>query len=152
RDKKGSSDKDKDAKDTAALIEELRQMRLAIERLEMRVNQLETERRDFGSTDAAASGRSPATTIAAVPNQPVDSTGPSSNGLGAREAAVSTASAPSKITPAQDKQYAAEDRAVLDFLRDTTINLTIDGYYSYNFNHPIGRVNLLRAYDVLSNA
>jgi Putative beta-barrel porin-2, OmpL-like. bbp2 len=43
------------------------------------------------------------------------------------------------------------DRASLDFLRDTTVNIGLDGYYSYNFNAPIGRVNLLRAYDVLSN-
>ena len=45
----------------------------------------------------------------------------------------------------------AADRSTLDFLRDTTVNLGIDGYYAYNFNHPVGRVNLLRAYDVLSN-
>ncbi len=44
-----------------------------------------------------------------------------------------------------------EDRKNLDFLRDTTLNLSLDTYYSYNFNHPVGRVNLLRAYDVLSN-
>jgi len=44
-----------------------------------------------------------------------------------------------------------EDREILDFLRETTINVGIDGYYEYNFNHPVGRVNLLRAYDVLSN-
>src|SRR5436190_7354450 len=36
-------------------------------------------------------------------------------------------------------------------LRNTTINLGIDSYYAYNFNRPVGRVNLLRAYDVLSN-
>jgi hypothetical protein len=40
---------------------------------------------------------------------------------------------------------------VFGFLRDTTINVALDGYYAYNFNNPIGRVNLLRAYDVLSN-
>ena len=34
----------------------------------------------------------------------------------------------------------------------TTINFFLDGYYGYNFNQPIGRVNLLRAYDVSSNA
>jgi hypothetical protein len=39
-----------------------------------------------------------------------------------------------------------------DFLHGTTINLLLDGYYGYNFNDPIGRVNLLRAYDVSSNA
>jgi putative OmpL-like beta-barrel porin-2 len=45
----------------------------------------------------------------------------------------------------------AEDRKTLDFLRDTTINVGLDTYYAYNFSHPVGRVNLLRAYDVLSN-
>ena len=39
-----------------------------------------------------------------------------------------------------------------DFLQGTTINLLFDGYYGYNFNDPIGRVNVLRAYDVSSNA
>ena len=34
----------------------------------------------------------------------------------------------------------------------TTINFGFDGYYGYNFNAPIGRVNLLRAYDVSSNS
>jgi hypothetical protein len=37
-------------------------------------------------------------------------------------------------------------------LAGTTINFLIDGYYSYNFNSPIGRVNRLRAYDVSSNS
>jgi len=45
----------------------------------------------------------------------------------------------------------AEDRKTLDFLNDTTINLGLDTYYDFNFNNPVGRVNLLRAYDVLSN-
>ena len=34
----------------------------------------------------------------------------------------------------------------------TSLNLLLDTYYDYNFNNPIGRVNRLRAYDVLSNA
>ena len=45
-----------------------------------------------------------------------------------------------------------QDKANLGFLRDTTINIGLDGYYDYNFNAPVGRVNLLRAYDVLSNS
>jgi len=45
-----------------------------------------------------------------------------------------------------------EDRATLEFLRGTTINGSLDGYYGYNFNQPVGRVNLLRAYDVSSNS
>ncbi|HEX4809356.1 MAG TPA: outer membrane beta-barrel protein [Bryobacteraceae bacterium] len=39
-----------------------------------------------------------------------------------------------------------------EFLRSTTIGFLLDGYYGYNFNNPIGRVNLLRAYDVSSNS
>jgi len=45
----------------------------------------------------------------------------------------------------------SEDRKTLDALHSTTLNVGIDGYYGYNFNNPVGRVNLLRAYDVLSN-
>lgn len=33
-----------------------------------------------------------------------------------------------------------------------TLNYLFDGYYQYDFNHPLGRVVYLRAYDVLSNA
>jgi hypothetical protein len=50
---------------------------------------------------------------------------------------------PSSLSP--------DDRKTLDFLRDTTIDVGLDSYYAFNFNHPVGRVNLLRAYDVLSN-
>ena len=39
-----------------------------------------------------------------------------------------------------------------DFLHGTTLNFLFDGYYGYNFNRPIGRANLLRAYDVSSNS
>lgn len=46
----------------------------------------------------------------------------------------------------------ADDRGILDYLKGTTINAMVDGYYAYNFNDPVGRVNLLRAYDVSSNA
>jgi hypothetical protein len=45
----------------------------------------------------------------------------------------------------------AEDQKTLGFLRGTTISLGLDTYYEFNFNQPVGRVNLLRAYDVLSN-
>lgn len=37
-------------------------------------------------------------------------------------------------------------------LPGTTLNFSFDGYYGYNFNRPVGRVNLLRAYDVTSNS
>jgi hypothetical protein len=53
---------------------------------------------------------------------------------------------------AESSTLTPQERKNLDFLRDTTVNIGIDGYYEYNFNAPIGRVNLLRAYDVLSNS
>lgn len=37
-------------------------------------------------------------------------------------------------------------------MRGTTLNFLLDGYYGFNFNDPVGRVNLLRAYEVTSNA
>ena len=56
-------------------------------------------------------------------------------------------------SPAQSGALlSADDRSVLDYLKGTTINVSIDGYYAWNFNRPVGRVNLLRAYDVSSNA
>lgn len=39
-----------------------------------------------------------------------------------------------------------------DLWSGTTFNVAVDGYYAYNFNKPVGRVNLLRAYDVSSNS
>jgi hypothetical protein len=36
-------------------------------------------------------------------------------------------------------------------LPGTTLNFYFDGHYGWNFNQPVGRVNLLRANDVLSN-
>jgi len=70
-----------------------------------------------------------------------------------RSGAQPEASAPAPAASLQqDKSAAADDRSKLDFFPGTTVNLNLDGYYGYNFNRPIGRVNLLRAYDVTSNS
>lgn len=62
-------------------------------------------------------------------------------------------SAPSTVTSvAAPIQTDPADREALDFLKDVTFNLTLDGYYGYNFNRPVGAINLLRAYDVASNS
>jgi len=58
---------------------------------------------------------------------------------------------PQTVSSPAALSVSADDRKTLDFLHDTTLNLTLDTYYDYNFNNPVGRVNLLRAYDVLSN-
>ena len=79
---------------------------------------------------------------------------------------VSASTISSQATPAQTQQQnssalqtrnnappptSKDEASILGFLRDTTINVGLDGYYEYNFNNPVGRVNLLRAYDVLSH-
>jgi len=82
-------------------------------------------------------------------------------GMAASAGAVSAGPAPStpqaapQAAPQPSQAVASavgpEDRKILDFLHGTTINVGLDTYYEYNFNNPVGRVNLLRAYDVLSN-
>jgi Putative beta-barrel porin-2, OmpL-like. bbp2 len=71
--------------------------------------------------------------------------------VGGPTSLLSTETAAADPPQAQTQALTAKDRGILDFLRDSTINVGVDTYYSYNFNAPIGRVNLLRAYDVLSN-
>jgi hypothetical protein len=115
--KENGAAKDSASKVNEALLEEMRQMRQIIERLESRVSQLEGERNS-------------ALRVAAPP----------------ATAAQSVASAP------QNAKTVDADRAVLDFWRGTTFNVLLDGYYGYNFNRPLGGVNLLRAYDVTSNS
>ncbi|QQS47156.1 MAG: porin [Acidobacteriota bacterium] len=48
----------------------------------------------------------------------------------------------------EDRNHGSE-QAAAD--RDLTINLMLDGSYNYNFNRPVGGINLLRAYDPVSN-
>src|SRR5262245_45272079 len=120
-----ANDRVKNDKDNAELTEEMRQMRQLIERLEARISQLEAEK--------SAAMVKPTAPLTEAPG----ATTPTSN---------------ASPTPKQTGAQSDGDRKALDFFRDTTISGTIDGYYGYNFNRPIGRVNLLRAYDVSSNS
>ena len=117
--------KARDGKDNAELTEEMRQMRQLIERLEARISQLEAEKSAAMVKPTARATEAPSATVAIPSASP---------------------------NPGQTSAQSDGDRKALDFFRDTTISGTIDGYYGYNFNRPIGRVNLLRAYDVSSNS
>lgn len=59
--------------------------------------------------------------------------------------------APAPATTTQTPSTPGDSPSLPGFLAGTTINFNMDGYYGYNFNRPLGRVNLLRAYDVSSN-
>lgn len=114
---------------TPSRADEIRELRLELQRISRRLNALE----------------SPSTVSA--PAEPTT-------------AATALAAASSIAPPAGAKQTASvetptlkpEDAPTLNFFRGTTLNFGFDGYYSYNFNQPIGRVNLLRVYDVSSNS
>lgn len=97
-----------------AMLEELKQMRAAIDRLQARVDELEAR-----LTAPRVAARS-----------------------------IARPEPPSAVRGASKD----EDRRTLDFFHDTTVNVTLDGYYGYNFNRPAGGTNLLRAYDVSSNS
>ncbi|HEX2715476.1 MAG TPA: outer membrane beta-barrel protein [Candidatus Acidoferrales bacterium] len=56
---------------------------------------------------------------------------------------------PSSPTPPQGTQATG---VATEFFREATLNFMLDGYYGYNFNRPVGRINLLHAYDVFSNS
>lgn len=120
-----ANDRARDSKDSAAILEEIRQMRRLIERLEARINQLEAEK--------SASAVKPALPAVGAPD--------------------ATVAAPS-ATPTPEQTSALSEGAgkASNFFRDTTISGTVDGYYGYNFNRPVGRISLLRAYDVSSNS
>ena len=107
--------------------------------LQRRVEKLETEVADLKrllKENASTAGAAKKDGAAASESSEADviSSGPKANQAN---------NVPSSLSPG--------DRKEIDFLRDSTINVGLDSYYMYNFNHPVGRVNLLRAYDVLSN-
>lgn len=113
--------------------------RLLLERiadLEQRVAAL--EKKVDGSAEAAASARlENLVQKGATQQNPVSS---SIDPPAVGSSATQTNAAPAASSPP------------LTFAGGTTLNFLVDTYYDYNFNQPIGRVNLLRAYDVLSNA
>src|SRR6185295_13030276 len=105
---------------------------------------LEAEKRAASSTGAVASQT---TIVEAAAERTLPPVLPESRATNSETRAVNS---PKAQNPTDTQ--AAADRGVLDFFRDTTFNVTLDGYYSYNFNRPVGRINLLRAYDVSSNS
>ena len=56
-------------------------------------------------------------------------------------------------TPSATDTVAGTAKSIIaDTLRGMTFNVALDTYYEYNTNHPIGRVNYLRAYDVSADS
>lgn len=112
------------------------------EELQRRVEQLESEVRELKQL---VNQLRPAT------GDPAGAGASSYAGAASPEQEVRPQSSIGQTGAASGANLTAEDRKSLDFLHGTTINVGLDTYYAYNFNNPVGRVNLLRSYDVLSN-
>ena len=104
--------------------EEIQQLRAELARLAARLDALE-------SKELPAPPTSTATATPPAPTQPPSPT------------VAATAQTP-QATP-------SPNNALTTLPGGATLNFAFDGYYEYNFNTPPGRVNDLRAYDVLSN-
>jgi Putative beta-barrel porin-2, OmpL-like. bbp2 len=120
--------------ETGKLLESSERERLLLERidrLEQRLAELESR---AGAKSNAATADAVSKTATVAP------------------AVTSVLASENKTATHATTQITDEDRGVLDFFRDTTFNITLDGYYGYNFNKPVGRINLLRAYDVSHNS
>jgi len=120
--------------------QEVEQLRQTVQLLEARVAALETEVNGHKTGTAAATNAegtetaaSLSTAVAALRTQ---GDAPAASSTSPVPPASSTASAPLPGT----------------LPGGITLNYLFDGYYEYNYNHPIGQVNELRAYDVSSNS
>ncbi len=134
---------------TVARSEEIQQLRAELARISARLDALEGTG-SVAPTTAAAPSAQPAP--AETASQPTPATQPGS----APSVAATPSSGsqtPSTIQPtATAAQAPTETKSSFPELPGgATLNFTFDGYYEFNFNQPPGRVNDLRAYDVLSN-
>src|ERR1700722_1975366 len=128
--------------------DEVEDLRQTVRELALRVSALEEElhKQRVGTPMETASLKPASLVLPALEvRNSVESV--SSSGV-AETAAVAQASA--QATPGQSAPAAS---VLPTFLPGgATLNYMFDGYYEYDFNHPIGRIQYLRAYDVLSNA
>jgi hypothetical protein len=141
-------------RETARMNERITQLSHEVDELKTLVHQLQSQLATPPATAAgtAAAAPAPAASAAAagvaVPapsaaaNSPLGPAAAAVTGFGpsATAAGVSAAAPP------------ASAGVVADLLHGFTVNGLLDGYYEYNTNDPIGRVNYLRAYDVSSNS
>ncbi len=135
-----------------AEVEELRQM---VRDLSVRVSALEEQLQHQQSIRLASASYTPAHSAAAkleetvADNQPVPA-----ESTEAKVIVPNSVSSTMRNTSGSQAVTENEQNLPLPgtLPGGATINYMFDGYYGYDFNHPLGRVQYLRAYDVLSNA
>jgi hypothetical protein len=139
--------------------EELRQ---TVRELALRVSALEEELPKERAASAAASSAASTAAAAAAPSvadvrSSVEDVS-SSKAVGVAPSLTTvpairmTSTATIATPPAKTSNTPVLSALPTQLPGGATLNYMFDGYYDYDFNHPIGRVQYLRAYDVLSNA
>jgi outer membrane murein-binding lipoprotein Lpp len=127
-----------------------------VEELKALVHQLQSQLAGQAppTADSATSGasRASATPAASASAAPAPSASPPSSTSASAATALASPNAGAVSATAAANTGAASSGGAADLLRGVTINALLDGYYEYNTNDPIGRVNYLRAYDVSSNS
>ena len=135
-------------KEGDALTERERLLLDRVEQLERRLVDLETREQTRTAGDAVMSERFGTIIAADGARAAASQDGQNSNPQNQGQLPNNTG----RVGAADPRQVSDDDRTILDFFKRTTINATVDGYYGYNFNRPVGGINLLRAYDVQSNS
>jgi hypothetical protein len=120
-----------------------------VEELKALVRQLQSQLAGQSNATAAAPG-SPVTSVPPVAGSTPTVAPNVVAGSGSTAGAAMTAGSAAESAPVVGAPTSGGP--VADLLHGVTIDAMLDGYYEYNTNDPIGRVNYLRAYDVSSNS
>ena len=126
-------------------VEELRQ---TVRDLSLRVAALEEQLHKQGTVAVA----SPNVDVAGAPAAAPSNAMVAKADAGPLVAAVTSSASVAPAAPVASAPHGVGDVLPAQLPGGATLNYFFDGYYGYDFNHPIGRVQYLRAYDVLSNA
>ncbi len=128
------------------------EMQEQINRLQQLVQQLQSRVEVLEKEHGNAAPMTPSSAASASQGTPVQPASPATHPAPAA-VAHSVTTTPTSMAPATTATTAKTQAwAIPSFLDGTTLNFTLDGYYEYNFNQPIGQMNQLRAYDISSNS
>ncbi len=138
---------------TAPSVQEFEQLRQMVFNLQRRVSVLEEQNRQL---QASISDSREAASPHSLLSDSAGSTSAAALVSATEELRISGGSSPLPAQTSAAAAPASSTTPVTSWLPGTlpggaTLNYYFDGYYEYNFNQPTGRVNDLRAYDVLSN-
>ncbi len=133
---------------SAAAHDEEEDLRQQVRELALRVSALEAElHKQRAETPMESASLKPAALV--LPPVDVRSSVESVSSSGVAEASPVAATTRQAETTQSTSAVPALPTALPG---GATLNYMLDAYYEYDFNHPIGRIQYLRAYDVLSNA